>query len=92
VESQKWWARWHTKQSSDSKSSTNFSPTPISSVDLVWTNSQLSMQDIFHSYLKSFPSQAKVEREYLLDADVFSSAEGGLMKTGAMMIVKGVGI
>ncbi|KAJ7632878.1 hypothetical protein FB45DRAFT_517708 [Roridomyces roridus] len=42
--------------------------------------SESSVQDAFHSFLKSSLSQAKAER--LLDAEVLSSAEGDLMITG----------
>lgn len=42
--------------------------------------SEQTVQDAFHSYLKSSLAHAKVER--LLDADVLSSAEGDLMITG----------
>ncbi|KAF9442944.1 hypothetical protein P691DRAFT_764734 [Macrolepiota fuliginosa MF-IS2] len=42
--------------------------------------SEQTVQDAFHSYLKSSLTHAKIER--LLDADILSSAEGDLMITG----------
>ncbi|XP_006459680.1 hypothetical protein AGABI2DRAFT_184273 [Agaricus bisporus var. bisporus H97] len=44
------------------------------------TLSEQTVQDAFHSYLRSSLTHAKMER--LLDADVLSSAEGDLMITG----------
>lgn len=44
--------------------------------------SEQTVQDAFHSYLRSSLTHAKIER--LLDPDVLSSAESDLMTTGSL--------